>query len=325
MIDLRIKYLGIPLKNPLIIGSSGLSGTIEKIEKLANAGAGAIVLKSVFEEQIRMEAGSMLKNSDYPEAEDYILNYSRQHTIDQYLDLIKEAKARVNIPVFGSINCISSGEWISLAQGVQQAGADGLELNVFFVPTDINEKSTQYENLYFELLDTVREKITIPIVLKIGQQFSHLPAFVNALHGRGSRGVVLFNRYFAPDINTENLTMGNSGIFSNPSDIRESLRWVAILSSLIPTLDICASTGIHDGNAIVKQLLAGASAVQICSAVYIKGVDSIHTMLNELKQWMATHNFKTIDEFRGRLNYRNVTDPMIFERVQFMKYYSDKD
>ena len=226
MIDLRTRYLGIQLKNPIIVGSSGLSGTPGKIEKLGRAGAGAIVLKSVFEEQIRMEAGSMLKNSDYPEAEDYILNYSRQHTIDQYLDLIRQAKANVDIPIFGSINCITAGEWISMAQSVQEAGADGLELNAFFVPDDINEKSSQYEELYFKILSTVKKNMRIPVVLKLGQQFSHLPAFINTLHGLGSKGVVLFNRYYAPDINTDNLSIGSSSVFSDPSDMRETLRWV---------------------------------------------------------------------------------------------------
>jgi dihydroorotate dehydrogenase (fumarate) len=322
MIYLKTNYLGIELRNPVIVSSSGLSGNIAKIEKLAEAGAGAIVLKSVFEEQIRMETGLMLNNSDYPEAEDYIMNYSRQHTLDQYLELIKEARARTGIPVFGSINCVSAEGWISFAENIQQAGADALELNVFFVPNDVTEKGSWFENLYVEILSSVRKKISIPVAVKLGPYFSHLPSFVNSLYGWGSKGVVIFNRFYAPDINTDKMTIAASEVFSNPSDMRESLRWVAILSALIPKLDICASTGIHDGNAVIKQLLAGAKAVQVCSTLYMNGIDYLSKMLEDVKQWMKRHNFNDINEFRGRLNYKNVPDPMVFERVQFMKYFS---
>jgi dihydroorotate dehydrogenase (fumarate) len=324
MTNLTTKYLGIQLRNPIIVSSSGLSGTLLKIEKLAKAGAGAIVLKSIFEEQIRMESGSLLINLNYPEAEDYILNYSREYAVDQYLKLIEKAKSTIDIPVFGSINCISSGEWVSFAENIQQAGADGLELNVFFVPNNTNEKGSEYENLYFEILASVKKKVSIPIVMKLGQNFSHLPAFVNSLHGRGSNGVVLFNRFYAPDINVDDLSLAASDVFTGPSDIRESLRWVAILSALMPTLDICASTGVHDGFAVVKQLLAGAKAVQVCSILYKNGVEHLGKMLNQLEDWMNKHNFADINEFRGRMNYKNVPDPMVFERVQFMKYFSSR-
>jgi dihydroorotate dehydrogenase (fumarate) len=323
MINLKTEYLGIQLKNPIIVSSSGLTGSLSGIQKLADAGAGAVVLKSIFEEQINMEAGASSSNQSYPEANDYIYHYTREHSIDQYLKLIEDAGKKVDIPVFGSINCISPGEWISFAESIQQAGANAIELNVFYVPTSVNEKSTDYENLYYSILALVKRKLNIPVAVKLGQNFSHLPSFINSLHGRGADGVVLFNRFYAPDIDIDTLSLTASEVFSSPTDIRDSLRWVAIISALIPTLDVCASTGIHNGIAVIKQLLAGAKAVQVCSSLYKNGLTQLGSMLTDIEQWMDKNNFVEIKEFRGRLNYKNVPDPMVFERSQFMKYYSD--
>ncbi len=325
MINTSTNYLGIQLRNPVIVSSSGLSSSISTIEKLAQAGAGAIVLKSIFEEQIRMESGSMLKNSDYPEAEDYILNYSKLNAIDQYLKLIEDAKVRVDVPIIGSINCVSASDWTSFAQSMQDAGADAIELNVFFVPNNIQENRDEYENLYLKILTSVKKEISIPVAIKIGQNFSQLPAFVNSLYSRGANGVVLFNRFYAPDININNLSLTTSEVFSSPADIRDSLRWIGIISALIPNLDLCASTGVHDGAGVVKQILSGAKAVQVCSTLYKNGIEHLGKMIDELNEWMKLNNFSTISEFRGRLNYKNIPDPMIFERVQFMKYFSNME
>ncbi|MBA7564122.1 Dihydroorotate dehydrogenase B (NAD(+)), catalytic subunit [subsurface metagenome] len=319
---LTTNYLGIELKNPLIVSSSGLTSTVPKIEKLENAGAGAVVLKSLFEEQINMDASTMLKESDYPEAEDYILNYTRNNSVDQYLELIEKAKDSVSIPIIASINCISSKEWLKFAGTIQDAGADALELNVFILPDNIHENGYIYEQLYDDILVNIKTKITIPISIKIGQHFSNIPAFVKNLKGMGAQGVVLFNRFYAPDIDVDTMTFTSSEVFSNPVDLRQSLRWVGIVSSLVKNINICASTGVHDGKALVKQLLAGATAVQVCSVLYKKGPEYLSTILSELKEWMKKHNFKTIDEFRGRMSYKSIPDPTMFERAQFMKYFS---
>ncbi|MBN1951601.1 MAG: dihydroorotate dehydrogenase-like protein [Bacteroidales bacterium] len=322
MANLETTYLGIPLKNPVIVSSCGLSSSIEKIEKLAGAGAGAIVLKSIFEEQINMEAGSMLKNSDYPEAMDYIMAYSKSNALDQYLKLMEDAKQRVDIPIFASINCATAAEWISFARSMEDAGADGLELNIYYIPNSLTNGES-IEDLYYDILRKVKEKVTIPVVLKLGQQFSNLPVFVNKLKAYGANGVVLFNRFYAPDINTDTLTFTTSEVFSSPGDIRFSLRWVGIISSLVQKLDICASTGIHNGTAAVKQILAGAQTVQVCSTLYKNGPDYLSTILKGISDWMKVHNYKTLADFRGKMSYRNIPDPSIFERAQFMKYFSN--
>ncbi len=319
---LTTNYLGIELKNPLIISSSGLTNTVKKIKKLENAGAGAVVLKSLFEEQINRDAISMLKEANYPEAEDYILNYTRNNTVEKYLKLIEETKDSVDIPIMASINCISSKEWISFAKNIQDAGADALELNVFILPDNIHENGYLYEQLYDDILVNMTQKVTIPISVKIGQNFTNIPAFVKNLKGRGARGVVLFNRFYAPDIDVDTMTFTSGEVFSNPSDLRYSLRWVGIVSSLIKNIDICASTGVHNGISVVKQLLAGATAVQVCSVLYQNGPEYIRTMLSDLEEWMKKYNFDSIDEFRGRMSYKNIPDPTIFERAQFMKYFS---
>ncbi len=323
MSKLETHYLGIKLRNPLVVSSSGLTSSVNKIEKLAEAGAGAIVLKSLFEEQIRIDAGTMINESDYPEAEDYIMTYARNNAVDEYLKLIEGAKAKVDIPIIPSINCISAKEWISFAQSMQEAGADAIELNVFVLPTNIHDTGSAYEEIYLEILDAVTHKITIPISIKLGQHFSNIPSLINKIQARGAKGVVLFNRFYAPDIDIDSLTFTSSEVFSNPADIRYPLRWVGIISSLLPTIDICASTGVHDGNGMVKQILAGARAVQVCSVLYKKGPEYIKQILSDFTAWMDKHNFEEIREFRGRMSYKNIPDPTIFERAQFMKYFSN--
>ena len=322
MAKVETTYLGIPLKNPVIVSSSGLANNLEKVIKLSKAGAGAIVLKSIFEEQINLEAGNMINGADYPEAHDYIQAYSKSNALEQYLKLIEDAKKNVDTPVFASVNCVSASEWISFAKSVEDAGADALELNIYYLPNTTKEEGNGVEETYYHILREVRKRVSLPIAIKLGQQFSNLPVFINKLKGYGANGVVLFNRFYAPDINTENLTLSAADVFSHPSEIRNSLRWVGIISSLVSKLDICASTGVHDGLAVVKQLLAGAQAVQVCSALYKNGPDFLEQIIRVLGNWMEKHNFEAIEEFRGRLSYKNIPDPSVFERAQFMKYFS---
>lgn len=320
---LTTKYLGIDLRNPLIISSSGLTSSVQKIKKLEAAGAGAVVLKSLFEEQINRDALSMLKDVDYPEATDYILNYTKNNSVEEYLQLIEDAKDAVDIPIIASINCVSSKEWLSFAKSIEDAGADALELNVFILPDNIHENGYLYEQLYDDILLNLSKQIDIPISVKIGQNFTNIPAFVKNLKGRGASGVVLFNRFYTPDIDVDTMTFKSSEVFSSPSDIRQTLRWVGIVSSLVKNINICASTGVHDGTAVVKQLLAGATAVQVCSVLYKNGPEYVSTILSDLEAWMKKYNFNSIDEFRGRMSYKNIPDPAIFERSQFMKYFSN--
>ena len=322
MAALNTKYVGLELRNPLIISSSGLTDSVEKVRKLAEAGAGAVVLKSLFEEQILYEAGKLSEQSDYPEADDYVRHYTRTNSLDAYLELIEGAVSSTEIPVMASINCISDSEWFDFAVKIEEAGAHALELNVYYLPAGRNAGSMNYEQLYLDIAEQVRSRINIPVIMKLGQNFTNLVNLVDLLYHRGVNGVVLFNRFYSPDININDLKMTTSEVFSSPADLRHSLRWVAIVSALVDQIDLAASTGVHDGKALIKQLLAGADAVQVCSAVYKHGPGHINRMLDELGQWMDGKNFKRIEDFRGRMNYGNIRNPQVYERSQFMKYFS---
>ena len=319
MSRLETTYLGLKLKNPVIVGSSGLTSSIEKIKKIEKAGAGAIVLKSIFEEQIKFEAGKMANGSDSPEALDYVNFYVKNNTLQEYLDLIKKAKEEVQIPIIASINCVSSKEWTGFAKSIEEAGADALEVNVFVLANDKNAPAEQYENVYFDLAEKLKNTLKIPFAFKLGSHFSNIVGFVQKLH---VPGVVLFNRFYAPDIDIDKMEFTSSDVFSTPSDIRNTLRWVGIMSSKIPDLDIAASTGIHDGKAVVKQILAGASAVQVCSTLYKNGIDHLESIIKEVEQWMDKKGYNNINEFKGRMSYNKISDPLVYERSQFMKYFS---
>ncbi len=329
MSNLETTYLGLKLKNPLIAASSGLTNSVEKIVELEKAGIGAIVLKSIFEEQINGEVSGILKkdvqNTVYPEAEDYIKGYLRDNTLKKHINLVESAKAAVKIPVIASINCISGDEWISFAKDFQEAGADAIELNIFYIPTDRHEKPGVVEQLYIDVLRKVKNEVTIPVSVKFGIYHSNILGMAEKMKANGANGIVMFNRFYEPDINIDTLELTSSEVFSSPGDIRRSLRWVGMVASQVTNLDIAASTGIHDSAAVIKQLLAGAKVVQLCSTLYLNGVKVIPEILSGTETFMRKWNFKRIDDFRGRLSYKNIPDPMLYERSQFMKYFSGRE
>lgn len=321
---LKTKYLGLDLPNPIIVSSSGLTNSVEKIVELEKAGAGAVVLKSLFEEQINFEAGTFLHNSpEYPEAEDYILAYSKSHNLSQYLQLIEESKKAVSIPVIASINCISDEDWLGFAKKIEQFGADALEINMHIVTTDIHTSSKDIEEVYLTISDKVSKSLNIPVVAKIGYHFSNLCNMANRLQHRGLKGLVLFNRFYQPDIDINNLSFKSASVFSSPHDIRNSLRWIGIISANVKDIEISASTGVHNAEAAIKMILAGATSVQVCSAIYNHGNKVIGEILDGMKNWMSNHHFTSLEEFRGKLNYKNIESPRIYERAQFMKYFSN--
>jgi len=325
MTTLETKYMGLKLKNPIVVASSGLTNSAEKIKELENAGAAAVVLKSIFEEQINNEVSHLINRdpqNQYPEAEDYIWNYVRNNSITSHLNLLKEAKKVTSIPIIASINCISAAEWTVFAKDFEEAGADALELNLFFVPTDRNKSSEDIEKLYLKVVSEVKKQVKIPVSIKTGFYFTNLIGMADKLVGSGADALVLFNRFYEPDININKLELSASEVFSSPADIHRSLRWIGLISSQLPKAEIAAATGIHDGEAVIKQLLAGAQVTQICSSVYINGAQVIAGMIKDLQDFMDKWNFKQIEDFRGRLSYKNIPDPMNYERSQFMKYFS---
>lgn len=327
MKKLETTYLGLKLKNPIVAASSGLTGSVDKIKALEQAGAAAVVLKSIFEEQIQGEVSHLIgkdPQNSYPEAEDYIRNYTRQHSMGEHLNLLRRVKAEVAIPVIASINCVSAAEWTSIAREFEKAGADALELNIFYVPTSRNESTAEIEQRYVDVLRGVKAAVSIPVSVKLGFYFTNIIGMAEKLMANGAQALTLFNRFYEPDINLEKLELGASEVFSSPADIRRSLRWVGLVNAALPKLEIAASTGIHDGDAVIKQLLAGAQVAQVCSVVYINGVQVIDGMLKDLEKFMQKWNFSSIDDFRGRLSYTKIDDPQLYERAQFMKYFSNK-
>lgn len=323
MKDLSVKYLGLDLKNPIIVGSCGLTNSVAKIKDLAVHNAAAVVLKSLFEEQIQAELSSNMEsyNTDYPEASDYVREYTRGSAVQEYISLISEAKKAVDIPVIASINCVSGAEWVAFAKSVEKAGADALELNISLLPSNPRLTSQENESLYFSIVEKVTSTLTIPVALKMSKYSSSLANLITRLSWKDQiGGFVLFNRFYNPDIDIEKQAVKSSEIFSTPEENTDTLRWIALLSGTIGK-DLVASTGIHDSNSLIKQLLVGASAVQVVSTLYKNGPEQINTLLQGLEKWMEEKSYGSIGEFKGKLSYEKAENPAVFERIQFMKYY----
>lgn len=325
MEKLTTNYLGLKLKSPVILSSSRLTSTVEGLLEAEENGAGAVVLKSLFEEQIMYHVNSLPSSTGYPEADDYISYYTKSHSVDEYLALVKNAKKKLTIPVIPSINCFSSEGWIDFARIISESGADALEVNVFFMPTNRKMSSADSEKVYFELIENLKNKVKIPIVMKIGSRFSNILYMVDQFYMRGVEGVVMFNRFYEPDIDIKNLEIVPAAIFSRSDERRNVLRWIAMTSAQDIKINISASTGVHSGDDVVRYLLAGADTVQVCSVLYQKGIGYLKNLNQELSDWMTKNNFKSIDEFRAKLNWVNYEKPTVFERTQFMKYFSSVD
>lgn len=323
--NLSTNYLGFNLKSPLIVSSSGLTSNIENLKEAEKYGAGAVVLKSLFEEQINYYVHQLSSSSAYPEADDYIAGYTRSHSVEEYLNLIREAKNSINIPVIPSINCYTTHGWTGFAGKIADAGADALEINIFFMPVDRKKNSADCEKVYYNLIEKIKKSVSIPIILKIGFRFSNILYMIDQFYKRGVEGVVMFNRFYEPDADIKNMEIVPAPVFSNENEKRYVLRWIGMASAQNLKIDISASTGVHCGEDAVKYLLAGANTVQVCSVLYNKGLKFIHTMNNSISEWMDKNGFITIDQFRGKLNYANYSRPAIFERTQFMKYFSSYD
>ncbi|MDR1330720.1 MAG: dihydroorotate dehydrogenase-like protein [Tannerella sp.] len=320
------KYAGLTLRSPLIAGSSGLTSDAERNREYEKAGAGAIVLKSLFEEQIERQSEQLVQPSDFPEAADYVAGYVKAYQLEQYIALIRSTKALCTVPVIASINCYRVGTWVEYAARLEEAGADALELNVYYLYTDPEDaRSESAVDLYTAILREVKKTVSIPVIMKIGKHFGNIPALVNRLKWAGASGVVLFNRYYQPDIDINRMQIVSGRVFSSRSDLSDTLRWTALVSGRVPGISIASSTGVHDWEDVIKCLLAGASAVQLCSAIYTHGTEIISQMLTCIEEWMTQSKYLALDEFIGRLSFANAGNPSFYERAQFMKYFSDRD
>jgi len=324
MLDLATKYMGLALANPLIAGSSALTATVDGVKKAAAGGVGAVVLKSIFEEEIAAEYEEALSQAKAKgmslESYEYYDYEVRGDRIASYVELVRGAKKAVSIPVIASINCTYSHEWVTFAKELQAAGADGLELNMYFLPSDLKRSSEERERDYLAIIEKVLGQVSIPVALKISPYFSTLAQMIQKLSRTGVAGLVLFNRFSSIDFDIETMSVTSSADLSVPAEIGLPLRWLALMALRVQC-DLAGSTGVHDGAGLIKMLLAGAKAVQVASSLSRNGPAHAALMLRDLSDWMGRHGYREVSDFRGKLSQAESEDPAVYERVQFMKHF----
>jgi dihydroorotate dehydrogenase (fumarate) len=322
--DLSTTYLGLRLRTPLVPSASPLSEEVANIRKMEDAGAAAVVLHSLFEEQLRRErlelhhhltqgTESFAESLTYfPEAEEYHLGP------EAYLEHIRKAKAAVDIPVIASLNGSSVGGWTNYAWQIEQAGADALELNIYSIPTDMEQTAAAVEQTYLDILHAVLSVVTIPVAVKLGPFFSNFARMARSLDEGGADGLVLFNRFYQPDIDLEELEIRPNLLLSTPHALRLPMRWIALLYGRIGA-DLAATSGIHQAQDVLKMLLVGASVTQLCSVLLRKGIDHIRQIEHDLVRWLEEHEYHSVGQLRGSMSQKNCADPSAFERAQYMK------
>lgn len=319
MSNLAIKYMGLDLENPLVVSSSSLTNTVDKVKRCEASGAGAVVLKSLFEEEIQASIDSMSHSAmEHTEALDYITSIETSTGLQQYVELIRGSKEAVSIPVIASVNAVREQWWVEHVPKLESAGADAIELNISRLPSDYRDSDEKVVDFYVRTVQQVRKLVTVPIAVKIGYYFTSIPSVVDKLVWAGADGVVLFNRFYQLDIDIKNMKLTNASPLSSPEDLAVPLRWLTLLYGDIE-LDMAASSGIHDGQGAVKAILAGATVAQVCSALYKHGVEYLGTMKEELSTWMENHKFDTVPEMRGRLSQKYSNVPESYERLQYIK------
>jgi len=267
------------------------------------------------------QAESDKNTYDYPEAMDYIKAFTKDTSVGDYMNLIEESKKAVDIPIIASINCVTSGEWVNYSKRIEEAGADAIEINISLLPSDVSKTSDANEKMYFKIVEKVKKVVKIPVALKMSHYSAGLANLIQKLSwSENVDAFVLFNRYYSPDIDINTLKIGSTGVFSTPGELAASLRWVALLSDKID-VDISASTGVHSGEDVIKQLLAGAKSVQVVSAIYKNHPPVIAEMLEDVKKWMKDKGYGSIKDFQAKLNLQELINPAAFERIQFMKHF----
>lgn len=325
--NLDTSYLGFNLKNPVVPSASPLSRDVDTVKKLEDAGASAIVMYSLFEEQIRHEVEEIdffmdqgtdsfaESQSFFPGGHDFIRGP------EAYLKQIRALKEAVDIPIIASLNGSTSGGWIDYARRIQEAGADALELNIYNPPSKVEETSTLIEDNIVNILRQVKVQVTIPVSMKLGHYFSALPALAKRLEETGVDALALFNRFYQPDIDLEKLEVVPSVHLSTPDNLRMPLRWMAVLSTLLK-VDLGATTGVHSGQDVIKLMMAGADVAFTCSSLLKFGPEHVKTILNEMETWMDENEYESVEQMKGSMSMKNVSDPEAFMRSNYMKVLS---
>ena len=324
MMDLTTTYLGLKLKNPLVASASPLSEKAENVKKLEDAGIAAVVMYSLFEEQIIHESleldhylsyGEEISNevtSYYPQGGKYTLK------AEAYIEQLAKIKKAVNIPVIGSLNGVSSGGWINYARKIEEAGADAIELNLYYLPTNPDLSSNELEGTYVTLVQDICKSVNIPVAVKLSPFFTTIPNMARRLAKAGAKGLVLFNRFYQPDFDLEKLEVVPNLVLSSSQDLRLPLRWIAILYSHVQA-DLALTSGIHTAEDVIKATMAGASVTMMTSELLQKGIDRITVLLADIEKWMVDHEYKSIEQMKGSMSQQNVKEPAAFERANYMK------
>jgi dihydroorotate dehydrogenase (fumarate) len=322
--DLTTKYLGLTLKNPIVPSASPLSHSLDGMKQLEDAGASAIVMYSLFEEQIVQEKSELLHylshgTESFAEALSYFPDV-QQYNLgpEEYLTLIQKAKKSLGIPIIGSLNGASAGGWVEYAKNIEQAGADALELNIYFVSADPKFSGAEIEKMYVDILRDVKSKVRIPVAMKLSPHFSSMAHIAHQIDHAGADALVLFNRFYQPDIDLDTLEVKPSVSLSTPHEIRLPLRWIAILYGKIKA-NLAATSGIHDADDVLKLLMAGADVTMMCSALLKHGPNHIKTVLQDLEQWMTENEYVSVQQMKGSMSQKSIREPAAFERANYMK------
>ena len=322
--NLTTNYLGLLLKNPIVASSSPLSHSVDSIRRLEDAGAAAVVMYSLFEEQIGFDSYyidyHLTQGIDsYAESISYFPDMQSYNVgPDEYLNLIRRAKEAVGIPIIGSLNGASVGGWTDYATLIEEAGADALELNVYYLPANTRIKGSDVEALYLDILSAVREVVTIPVAIKLSPFFSSIANMANCLSEQGADGLVLFNRFYQPDFDLENLEVAPRLVLSNSNELRLPLRWVAILYGRV-NADLAITSGVHTSQDVIKGLMAGANVTMMASELLQNGVRRIGQVLNEVVTWLTEHEYESVTQMIGAMSQKHCAEPAAFERANYMK------
>jgi len=322
--NLKTTYLGLQLAHPLMVGASPLANDMDMVRRLEDAGSAAITMPSLFEEQITREQFGTLYDLEagsesFAEATSYFANVSELRLgPDTYLDQIRKVKAAVKVPVIASLNGVTASGWLDFAKQIQQAGADALELNLYYLASNPLETAEAVEKRQLEIVRTVKSNVSIPLSVKLSPFFTSLAHFVKVLEGAGADGVVLFNRFYQPDLDIENLEVEPSLNLSSPSTLRLRLRWLAMLYSQIG-IDMAVSGGVHSGEGAIKATMAGATGIQMVSALLQHGPERLKAVREEMVKWMEEHEYESLDQMRGSLSLTKCPNPQAFERANYMR------
>jgi dihydroorotate dehydrogenase (fumarate) len=325
--NLTTKYLGMNLRTPLVVSASPLSENLDNLRRMEDAGASAIVLHSLFEEQIRRERRALHEHLEegtesFAEALSYFPEPVNLHVgSEAYLQHIQQAKRRVGVPIIGSLNGSTFGGWTTFARQIEEAGADAIELNIYSIPTDPDLSAEDIETSYLTILTAVRAQVRIPVAVKLSPFFTNLARFARQLDAHGADGLVLFNRFYQPDIDLETLDVAPNVLLSTPMAMRLPLRWIAILHGRI-IASLAGTSGIHRATDALKMLMAGADVTMLCSVLMARGIEYIRTIETEMREWMEQHEYESVRQLKGSMSQRNCPDPSAFERAQYMRAVS---